>query len=198
MYNIDAKFIYASHKKGDYPDTTLPEFAFSGRSNVGKSSFINSIVLRKNLAKISSNPGKTKNINFYNVEDQFILADLPGFGYAKVSKAEREAWKEMIFHYFKNRKQLRFVTVLVDGRHDPMPIDLSLIEWLENEQIKYVVIMTKCDKISNKQIQERVEYWKFLLQNCKNFIEILPTSSISGLNRDKFIGILKKHLTSDE
>lgn len=194
MLNIDAKFIHSSNKLGDYPQTNLPEFAFSGRSNVGKSSFINAIVLRKNLAKISSNPGKTKSINFYNVDEKFILADLPGFGYAKVSKAEREKWKEMIYHYFETRKQLKFVTVLVDGRHEPMPIDLGLIEWLENNQIRFVVAMTKCDKISQKQMQEHYEYWSYLLQHCKFFIEILPTSAISGLNRDQFIAIIKKHL----
>lgn len=194
MLNIDAKFIHSSSKLGDYPQTNLPEFAFSGRSNVGKSSFINSIVLRKNLAKISSNPGKTKSINFFNVQDKYILADLPGFGYAKVSKAEREQWKEMIYHYFKSREQLKFVTVLVDGRHDPMPIDLSLIEWLENEQIKFMVVMTKCDKISKKQIEERTKDWTYLLQNCKGLIEVLATSSISGLNREQFIAIIKRHL----
>ncbi len=194
MLNIDAKFIHSSSKIGDYPQTELPEFAFSGRSNVGKSSFINSILLRKNLAKISSNPGKTKSINFYNVQDKYILADLPGFGYAKVSKAEREQWKEMIYHYFKSREQLKFVTVLVDGRHEPMPIDLSLVEWLENHQIKFMIVLTKCDKISNKQIEERTSEWSYLLQNCKQSIEVLATSSLTGLNREQFIAIIKQHL----
>ena len=194
MLNIDAKFIHSANKLGDYPSTNLPEFAFSGRSNVGKSSFINAIVLRKNLAKISSNPGKTKSINFYSVQDKFILADLPGFGYAKVSKEEREKWKDLIYHYFKTRENLKFVTVLVDGRHEPMPIDLSLIEWLENNLLRYVVAMTKCDKISKKQIEERIGEWSYLLQNCKGLIEILPTSSITGFNRDQFVAIIKRYL----
>lgn len=195
MLSIEAKFIHSSSKKGDYPKTELPEFAFSGRSNVGKSSFINSILLRKNLAKISSNPGKTKSINFFNVQDKYILADLPGFGYAKVSKTEREQWKDMIYHYFKSREHLKFVTVLVDGRHDPMPIDLSLIEWLENQQIKFMVVLTKCDKISKKQMEERIAEWSYLLQNCKGLIEVLATSSLTGLNREQFVAIIKRHLT---
>ena len=194
MSSIEANFIHSSSKTGDYPQTSLPEFAFSGRSNVGKSSFINAILLRKNLAKISSNPGKTKSINFFNVNDKYILADLPGFGYAKVSKTDREKWKDMIYHYFKTREQLRFVTVLVDGRHDPMPIDLSLIEWLENHQLRFVVVMTKCDKVSKIQIKEKVDTWNYLLQSCKGKIEVLPTSSLTGLNREQFIAIIKKQL----
>lgn len=194
MLNIDAKFIHSSSKIGDYPDSKLPEFAFSGRSNVGKSSFINSVVLRKNLAKISSNPGKTKSINFFNVQDKYILADLPGFGYAKVSKTEREQWKELIYNYFQSREQLKFVTVLLDARHEPMPIDLSLIEWLENKQKKFLVAMTKCDKISKSQIEERLETWNYLLKNCHYLIEVLPTSATSGLGREQFIAIIKRHL----
>ncbi len=194
MPSIEANFIHSSSKIGDYPRTSLPEFAFSGRSNVGKSSFINTILLRKNLAKISSNPGKTKSINFFNVQDKYILADLPGFGYAKVSKTDREQWKDMIYHYFKSREQLKFVTVLVDGRHDPMSIDLSLIEWLENHQIPFIVVMTKCDKVSKTQIEEKVEEWNYLLQSCKGKIEVLPTSSLTGLNREQFVAIIKRHL----
>jgi GTP-binding protein len=194
MKYVDAAFIFSTNKLGDYPKTDLPEFAFTGRSNVGKSSFINSIVLRKNLARISSEPGKTKSINFYSVNNKFILADMPGFGYAKTSKTEREAWKKMIYDYFLNRKYLKFVTVLVDCRHDPMPIDLSLIEWLENNNLKYIVVLTKIDKIATPKLQEIKSLWEEILSQCNNAIEVLPTSATTKQGIDKFITILKKYL----
>mgnify|MGYP000863700484 CR=1 FL=1 len=194
MKYIDATFIFSANKLGDYPKTDLPEFAFTGRSNVGKSSFINSIVLRKNLARISSEPGKTKSINFYSVNDKYILADMPGFGYAKTSKSEREAWKKMIYDYFLNRKNLKFVTVLVDSRHNPMPIDLALIEWLENNNLKYLVVLTKIDKITIPKVQEIKAKWEELLSQCNNAIEVLPTSAETKQGIDKFITILKKYL----
>jgi GTP-binding protein len=193
MKFIDAEFIFSSNKVGDYPKTNLPEFAFTGRSNVGKSSFLNSIVLRKNLARISSSPGKTKAINFYSVENRFVLSDLPGFGYAKISKTEREHWIKLIYHYFLNRPNLKFVTVLVDARHEPMPIDLSLIEWLENHNVRYLVALTKCDKINEIQANQQKTIWEELLINCKNVIEVLNTSSAQGLGREQFLAILKKY-----
>lgn len=194
MKYIDAKFIFGTSKPNEFPKTNLPEFAFTGRSNVGKSSFINSIVLRKNLARISSNPGMTKAINFYSIEDRYLLADLPGFGYAKISKTSREDWKKMIYTYFEKRKELKFVTVLVDSRHDPMPIDLSLIEWLENNQKNYLVVLTKCDKITKVLSQERVEQWKYVLSSCNHSIDVIATSSENGMGRDAFLAILKKYL----
>lgn len=194
MKFVDANYIFSATKINDFPKTNLPEFAFTGRSNVGKSSFINSIVLRKNLARTSSNPGKTKAINFYSVEEKFILADLPGFGFAKISKTSREDWKNLIYNYFEKRKTLRFVTVLVDSRHDPMPIDLSLIEWLENNNIKFLIALTKCDKISKNSIQERVQQWNYLVSECQHFLEVLPTSSVNGEGFDTFYKIMKKSI----
>lgn len=194
MKFIDANFIFGTNKIDDFPKTNLPEFAFTGRSNVGKSSFINSIVLRKNLAKTSSNPGMTKAINFYSIEGKYLLADLPGFGYAKISKTSREDWKKMIYTYFEKRKELKFVTVLIDSRHDPMPIDLSLIEWLENHTVNYVIVLTKCDKITKIVMDERAEQWNYLTANCSHLVDIVATSSETGLGRDKFLAILKKFL----
>lgn len=194
MKFIDAKFIFGTTKANEFPKTNLPEFAFTGRSNVGKSSFINSILLRKNLARISSNPGMTKAINFYSIEDRYLLADLPGFGYAKISKTSRSDWKKMIYTYFENRKELKFVTVLIDSRHDPMPIDLSLIEWLENHQIRQLIVLTKCDKITKVQQLERIEQWKYLTSNCSTLIDVIPTSAENGQGREVFLAILKKFL----
>lgn len=194
MKFIDANFIFSSSKPNDFPKTDLPEYAFAGRSNVGKSSFINSIVLRKNLARISSNPGKTKALNFYSIEERYILADMPGYGYAKISKKDREDWKTMISSYIMNRKNLRFVTVLIDSRHAPMPIDLSFVEWLENSQVKYLITLTKSDKITKLQIEERIVEWKSILQNCQNNIDVIATSSENGMGRETFLGILKKYL----
>jgi GTP-binding protein len=100
----------------------------------------------------------------------------------------------MIYTYFEKRKELRFVTVLVDSRHDPMPIDLSLIEWLENHEINYLIVLTKCDKFLKALIPQRVEQWKHLTENCNHVIDVLPTSSENGMGRDAFLAILKKHL----
>ncbi|OGU57767.1 MAG: hypothetical protein A2X64_05760 [Ignavibacteria bacterium GWF2_33_9] len=194
MKFIDANFIFGTNKSDEYPKTNLPEFAFTGRSNVGKSSFINNLVNRKKLAKISSNPGMTKAINFFSVDDKFILADLPGFGYAKISKTSRSEWKKMIYTYFEKRNELKFVTVLIDSRHDPMPIDLSLIEWLENHEKQYVIVLTKCDKITKSQAKDRVDEWKYLTSNCSFKVDVIPTSSHTGYGRDAFLAVLKKFL----
>ena len=127
MYIKKADFIGGTNKLEDLPKTSHPEVAFAGRSNVGKSSLINSIVNRKNLAHISSNPGKTRQINLYTVEDKWVLVDMPGYGYAAVSKADRQQWSDMMKTYFLKRENFKMVCVLVDSRHDPMDSDLGMI-----------------------------------------------------------------------
>lgn len=192
MKIFNADFLRGAADAEDFPSTELPEIAFSGRSNVGKSSLINSIVMRKNLAHISSNPGKTQQINFYSVEDKWCFADLPGFGYAVVSRDKRQSWSKLNYQYLETRQNLKLVCVLVDSRHDPMDSDLALIEWLESIGRNYIIILTKCDKINKKLVEERKKQIEGLTVLCKYFHEALPYSIIDNTGRDSMIGIIKK------
>jgi len=192
MKPLNADFILGTVKPDEFPKSKLPEIAFSGRSNVGKSSLLNSIVLRKNLAHISSTPGKTQQINFFNVENKWIFADLPGFGYAKVSKDLRQNWQKMIYDYLTQRNNLKLVCMLVDSRHEPMESDLAIIEFLENNKKKFVIIMTKTDKISDKLKKERKEQFEYLVSKCKFCIEVLPYSSLKSIGRENLLAIIKR------
>lgn len=130
-----------------FPEDGLPEFALAGRSNVGKSSFINRMIGRKAMARISSKPGKTQQLNFYKIEEQLYFVDVPGYGYAKVSKSERAAWGKMIEQYFMGREQLRAVVLIVDIRHNPTSDDCMMYDFLKHYNIPVIVIATKADKI---------------------------------------------------
>lgn len=192
MQTMNAEFLLGSADKSQFPDINMPEIAFSGRSNVGKSSLLNSIVLRRNLAHISSAPGKTQQINFYNVENRWIFADMPGFGYATTGKENKEKWRKLNFEYFESRKNLKLIAALVDSRHDPMDTDMALIEWYEENQKDYLIILTKCDKIKPGAISTRQKQLEHLLASCNHCKEVLPYSSLNGLGRNQLIGILKK------
>lgn len=138
-------------KEEQYPKTGLPEIAFAGKSNVGKSSLINGLLRRKALARTSSQPGKTQTINFYLVENQLYFVDLPGYGYAKVSKSEKERWAKMIDDYLHTRQTLLQVILLVDGRHEPSANDIQMLEWIRSFGYKPFVIATKMDKLGKQQ-----------------------------------------------
>lgn len=140
-----------------YPKTTVPEFAFVGRSNVGKSSLINKLLNRKSLARVSGTPGKTATINFYNIDDEIFFVDLPGYGYASRSKAEIKKWGEMIDTYLNSRQQIYQVFLLVDSRHSPTADDVLMFEWIRGYQENVVVIATKTDKLSKRQLEENLE-----------------------------------------
>lgn len=190
---FDGKFIMGVEKAEQFPAHAFPEIAFAGRSNVGKSSLINSIVLRKKLAHISSTPGKTQQINFFLIDERWMLVDMPGFGYAKVGKEKRKSFSELNHSYLDGRQNLKFVCCLIDSRHDPMEQDLALIEWLENHEIEYLMIMTKCDKIKPGAIIERKKQLEHLVSICNFAIEVLPYSAETGLGRNELIGIIKKY-----
>ncbi len=138
-------------KEEQYPQTGLPEIAMAGKSNVGKSSLINTLLRRKALARTSSQPGKTQTINFYQVENLFYFVDLPGYGYAKVSKTERERWAKMIDDYLHTRQTLLQVILLVDGRHEPSANDVQMLEWIRSFGYVPTVIATKMDKMGKQQ-----------------------------------------------
>ncbi|MDX6152074.1 MULTISPECIES: ribosome biogenesis GTP-binding protein YihA/YsxC [Marinococcus] len=134
-----------------YPEGGLPEIALAGRSNVGKSSFINSLLARKNLARTSSKPGKTRTLNFYNIEDRFLFVDVPGYGYAKVSKSERAAWGEMMEEYLKSRDVLKAAFMIIDFRHEPTKDDIAMYDYLKFHELPVVIIATKADKITKNK-----------------------------------------------
>lgn len=188
----NADFIAGASVPGSFPEIKLPEVAFAGRSNVGKSSLINSFVHRKNLARISSTPGKTSEINFFNVENRWVLVDMPGYGFTKRGVKKREEWLELNNSYLTSRENLKFVCCLIDSRHDPMDLDLSLIEWLENIGMPYLIVLTKCDKLKPKQIEDRKEQLEHLISECKFAKEVLPYSSVSDLGRIELLAIVRK------
>ncbi len=175
-----AEFLISAVKKEQYPNTGVPEIAFAGKSNVGKSSMINALVNRRNLAKTSSQPGKTQTLNFYNINDEFNFVDLPGYGYAKVSKAEQAKWVDMIDLYLHSRQELKEVILLVDIRHEPGRNDLLMYEWIKNFGFKGYIIATKADKLSKSQQIKSLNNIKKTLQ-IKDVDLIYPFSSTSKL-----------------
>jgi GTP-binding protein len=148
MKIISAEFIKSATKPSEYPPGNLPEVAIAGKSNVGKSSLINALVNRKNLAKTSSSPGRTQVINFFRVNDALSLVDLPGYGYAKVSLEVRETWKPMVESYLQTRHEIRLVILIVDSRRGTSPDDLALLDWLDYHRIPSLIVLTKADKLS--------------------------------------------------
>ncbi|MGO3624462.1 MAG: ribosome biogenesis GTP-binding protein YihA/YsxC [Leuconostoc falkenbergense] len=152
VHNVE--MVMSAVSATQYPTDGKPEIALVGRSNVGKSLLTNTLINRKNFARTSSQPGKTQTLNFYNVEDQLYFVDVPGYGYAKVSKKQREAFGHMIEEYITSRKQLRGVISLVDARHDPSDDDISMYEWLHYYNIPILVVATKSDKISRSRFNK--------------------------------------------
>lgn len=162
--------------KKNYPPDNLPEFALAGRSNVGKSSFINAMLKRKNLARTSSTPGKTRTVNFYNINNSLRLVDLPGYGYAKVSKSERDTWADIINEYIENRESLLEIILLVDIRHEPTELDKQTYEALNESGFSGLVLATKADKISKGQVNKHLDIIRKSLR-VENKEMVIPFSS---------------------
>ena len=167
-----------------FPENTLPEIAFAGKSNVGKSSLINGLMNRKSLARTSAEPGKTQTINFYNVNEVFYLVDLPGYGYAKVSEAERAKWGKMIERYLHSSKQLRAVFLLVDIRHEPSANDRQMYDWMVYQGYAPVIIATKLDKIKRSQVQKQLKLIRTGL-GLKGDAKVFPYSALSKQGREE-------------
>ncbi len=175
------------------PASTMPEIVFSGRSNVGKSSLINKVFNRKNLARVSSVPGKTITINFYSCGNDAKIVDLPGYGYAKVAKSEKTRWANMMEQYFNSGRDIKLVVQLVDMRHPATADDIMMMEFLEHTGIDYIVVMTKSDKLNKGEYKSRVENSRQEL----NFVDpenIIPFSSQTGENVDKIKAIIESRL----
>jgi GTP-binding protein len=152
-----AEFIKSAFKEADWPRDGQPEIAFMGRSNVGKSSLINSLLGVRGLARTSSTPGRTRSLNFFLINDEFRFVDLPGFGYARVPKVIKSGWGEMVTSYLANRSQLVLSIQIVDSRHEPTKLDLQLHEWLEHSAKPRLIVATKSDKLSNNEMKESIE-----------------------------------------
>ena len=157
MKIISAEFIISAVSAQQYPGGTLPEIAFVGRSNVGKSSLINSLLNRKKLVKTSATPGKTQMINFFDVNHEFICADLPGYGFAKVPHAVQKKWQALVEQYLIHRENLRVVVLIVDIRRKPTDLDLHMQEWLEQYEVDYILVATKADKLSQAEQSKQLK-----------------------------------------
>lgn len=189
----NAEIVISAVKPEQYPDDQLPEFALAGRSNVGKSSFINKMINRKSLARTSSKPGKTQTLNFYIIEEALYFVDVPGYGYAKVSKKEREAWGKMIETYLTERKQLKAVLLIVDIRHEPTEDDILMYDFLKYYDIPCIVIATKVDKIPRGKWQKHLKRTKEILDFDPND-EIVLFSSETGEGKDQTWAIIEKYM----
>ena len=183
-----AEFVISNSQVSKCPTTGLPEYAFLGRSNVGKSSLINMLTGRKGLAMTSQKPGKTQLINHFIINDAWYLVDLPGYGYARLSKDGREKLKKMIEDYTLERKELICLFVLVDARHDPQKIDLEFIEWLGEEGVPFALVFTKADKLTKGKLAANIEGYKARLrQQWEELPPLFITSSEERLGREELL-----------
>ncbi|CAH0273780.1 MULTISPECIES: ribosome biogenesis GTP-binding protein YihA/YsxC [Peribacillus] len=193
MKVTSSDIVISAVKPEQYPNTPIPEFALAGRSNVGKSSFINKMINRKNLARTSSKPGKTQTLNFYIINEALHFVDVPGYGYAKVSKTERDAWGKMIETYFTSRDQLRAALLIVDLRHPPTKDDIAMYGFLKHYDLPRIVIATKADKIPKGKWQKHLKITRQTL-NMEKEDELLLFSGETGEGKEQAWGVLKKYM----
>ncbi|KRQ86137.1 putative GTP-binding protein EngB [Caloramator mitchellensis] len=193
MKIIKAELEKVAVDQRQYPEDGRPEIALAGRSNVGKSSLINTLVNRKSLARISSTPGKTRTINFYNINDAFYFVDLPGYGYAKVSKEEKAKWGKMIEDYLNNRQQLRLVVLLVDSRHNPTDDDKLMLQYIRSSNKKVIVVMTKTDKLTRNELNKNINMIKKELQ-LSSEDTLLQFSSLKKIGREELLNKIEQYI----
>ena len=191
MKNAELSAVAVS--RDQYPHTDMKEIAIAGRSNVGKSSLINYLLNRKKLARTSSSPGKTRTINFYDVNDNFRIVDLPGYGYAKVAKSISVGWGGMIEDYLKNRPNLIKVVQLVDVRHPPGSMDIQMYKWLEHYGLDGLVVATKSDKVSNNQMSKNIKLIRQFL-NLKQNDLVIPVSALKRKGREELLEVFNNIL----
>lgn len=187
-----ADFVISNTDIDKCPKERIPEYAFIGRSNVGKSSLINMLTGRKSLAKTSGKPGKTQLINHFKINDNWFLVDLPGYGYAKVSKKNRSIFAKFIYEYLEKRENLICTFVLVDSRHEPQKIDMLFMEWLGQNQIPFVIVFTKMDKLSSSQLNKNITKYKTeMIKTWEDVPQIFRSSAENGLGKSEILKFIE-------
>lgn len=197
-----AEFVMSNSDVAKCPKDRLPEYAFIGRSNVGKSSLINMLMQRKSLAKTSGRPGKTQLINHFLVNKNWYLVDLPGYGYARVSKSSKKTFQKFITNYFEKREQMVLAFVLIDCRHEPQPIDMEFMQWMGESGIPFNIIFTKADKLKPKALERNIKtYTEKMLETWEEMPQYFITSASDSTGRDEvlnYIDELNSHLSNSE
>ena len=191
MQIIKSEFIISNTDVSKCPNSFFPDYAFIGRSNVGKSSLINALCKKKSLAKTSSTPGKTKLINHFLINKNWHLVDLPGYGYARISKVEKKKIQKTIISYFKNRKQLVSAFILIDIRHEPQTIDVDFMLWLDEKKIPFSIIFTKSDKISLSKIKLHTE---FFFKKMRTHMDFIPNYFITSSSKKSGLEDILEHI----
>ena len=187
-----AEFVMSNSQVAKCPKEPLPEYACIGRSNVGKSSLINMLTNQKNLAKTSARPGKTQLINHFKINDQWFLVDLPGYGYARVSKTTKKTFQKFITNYFEQRKQLVCAFVLVDIRHEPQKIDLEFMQWLGENAVPFAIVFTKADKLKPLAIERNIAtYQEILLKSWEAMPPYFITSAENYIGKEELVGYIE-------
>ena len=192
MKVIDAKFYKSVFKKASLPTGQIPEIAFSGRSNVGKSSLINTLINRKGIAKTSSTPGRTQSINFIDINNSLYFVDLPGYGYARVPDSVKKDWRQLIEGYLEKRENLKLVILIIDSRRDPREEEAQFADWLKLNGISYAVVITKIDKLKKEKRLKSYSAWQKFL-GVEN---VLPFSAVTGEGKGGIWSIIEQHLNA--
>lgn len=189
---INVKFVKSASKREEFIDDDLPLIAVVGRSNVGKSSLINMVTNNKKMAKTSSQPGRTRLVNYFNVNNQFYLVDLPGYGFASASKNLVSSWDRVMNDFFVDNRNLRLVLLLLDSRHIPTDLDIEMLDYLAENEIPHVVILTKADKLSKSELNNNINKIAQVIRHNKDVI--IPTSAQKKLGTDKICEILNQYI----
>lgn len=194
MLNLHkAEFIRSAVKTADFPHDALPQIAFAGKSNVGKSSTINRILNRKNFARVGNEPGKTVHINFFCIDEKVYFVDLPGYGYAKVSKKERDRWGKLMDEYFSSGDTLTLGFQIVDIRHKPTADDITMADWFLQTGMPFAVIANKLDKIKKSQLEASVQTIRTVLHLPED-VPVIPFSAEKGTGRDEVLSLILEHI----
>lgn len=185
-----AEFVRSAADPKDFPRDPLPQIAFAGRSNVGKSSVINRLLNRKNFARVGAAPGKTTHINYFRIDEKLYLVDLPGYGYAKVSKAEKDRWAKLIQSWFDDPELMTLGILIVDARHKPTENDITMAEYFQNSQKPWAVVANKLDKLKKSEIEPNMALIRDTLKLSEN-VKVIPFSAEKGTGRETLLGLLE-------
>jgi GTP-binding protein len=194
MKITSAEFILGAANLRQLPKDSMREVAFLGRSNVGKSSLINKLCSRKSLARSSSEPGKTRELNYYLINKEFYFVDLPGYGYAKLPEQIRSSWGKLIEQYLKSRDQLSLVVQLVDARHEPTELDMMMVGWLDYYAKPFLVTLTKADKLPASKMPRYLQAAKELFGRFSNCRDVIPFSAITGIGKSDVVQLIARHI----